>query len=653
MEELQCLVCAEPCRFFGVFDCSHGVCGVCAIRMYTITKKGCPVCRHESKELIVTREPPVQGEYTFDIKGLKHRKSAMVSNRAFGVRVDGDELNSYVDKLHQYVCPMPECWSNGVQDPFRLKEGLREHLNTVHKVDYCSICLDNRPVYLSEQQTYSDKERDSHNRGECLRDPDSFVGHPMCFFCNRRHYDGEHLLKHLQQQHYSCDLCNRGEYTFTFYKNRPKLLEHFADKHKLCDHPACRDLDPMLRVYHSDFELQTHMQSAHGASSKEISLEALGFRFGTSATSASAPSTNTTAARSGPVQTGANVVATFVKFDHIHRMDRIELEPTGRRNAGGKGGRGGKKPLSSGASNPDPLPAHYLTSNQQFKPILANVTAEDPKGRSDSNTNDTNTVLQGKKRSEVKTSERPAEHAARVNRHDVDALRTLPSGMEERKRLFGEVINRLLGKGSQKHTQFLRALEDYRSGRIFATEFYKYIAQVIPDENELFEAFPLVAAVIDDPTKQSSLFTAKSMLSCVEFQNQEKNKQEEEKKASEERAIAELRAKRVAVGGNKKPAKNAWSAGSGAPATPPMTSPVSKGPTKPQGIWAQTANNSAASAAVAVANAPSLPTASNAFMDPADFPALASGPQRRWPTNAGSQKAGAGSKTNAWFGKKK
>ena len=598
------------------------------------------MCRHESKELIVTREAPCQGEYTFDLKALRHRKSLMVFNRALGVRVDGDILNGCIDKLHQYCCPSADCWSNGEQQPFRMKEALREHMAKVHGVDYCTICLDHRPVFMSEQQTYADKERDAHNRGECPTDPESFVGHPMCYFCNRRFYDGEHLLKHLQHNHFSCDLCNRGEYTFTFYKNRPKLLEHFSEKHKLCEHAHCKDLDPMLRVFHSDFELQSHMQTAHGSASKEISLESLGFRFGGGG-SASSNANAAPSARNGPVQTGSNVVATFVKFDHIHRMDRVELEPTGRRAGKGRAPRGRAK----NAANPEPIPSHYLTSAQQFAPILLSLDDQDtpPTSPNTANAN----ILVSKKR-DSRRSDAFGSQPTRKSQ-PVDVLKHLPSGGDDRKRLLAESVNRILGKGSGRHSHFSKTLDEYRSGRLFATEFYKTMRQTFANSSEMDEVFPLVAGTIEDPAKQNGLLMARAMLSSQEMQKQEKIKEEECQKANEERIISELRAKRIVLGSSKRPAKNAWNSGSNAPATPPVTSPVSKAPQKPQGVWAQAAVNTPSSAAAAMASAPTL----GSFVDPSDFPALAtSGPSRRWPTsNAGAQKPGA--KGNAWFGKKK
>lgn len=137
---------------------------------------------------------------------------------------------------------------------------------------YCDICLRNRPAFLCEQMLYSSRSLDQHIDGKCVYDSQSFTGHPECRFCKRgtRFYDGEALLKHMLQAHYSCDLCNRGQFIFTFYRNRDSLIQHFERHHKLCDHPDCSSVDPMARVFANDIELAVHKQRVHGVKSRVL-----------------------------------------------------------------------------------------------------------------------------------------------------------------------------------------------------------------------------------------------------------------------------------------------------------------------------------------------------------------------------------------------
>lgn len=91
---------------------------------------------------------------------------------------------------------------------------------------------------MSEQQCYTRADLERHNTGGSHVDRDSclgqsgFKGHPQCGFCKKRFYDDGALYTHMQQEHYTCHICQRAEPNkFVYYHDYNKLEEHFRADH--------------------------------------------------------------------------------------------------------------------------------------------------------------------------------------------------------------------------------------------------------------------------------------------------------------------------------------------------------------------------------------------------------------------------------------
>lgn len=56
---------------------------------------------------------------------------------------------------------------------------LLEHMKNIHQRFFCGLCLDNRPLFVSEQDVFT---------ATALRKHDARVdgGHPLCRFCSQR-----------------------------------------------------------------------------------------------------------------------------------------------------------------------------------------------------------------------------------------------------------------------------------------------------------------------------------------------------------------------------------------------------------------------------------------------------------------------------------
>eukprot|EP00672_Neobodo_designis_P005734 CAMPEP_0174856498 /NCGR_PEP_ID=MMETSP1114-20130205/36057_1 /TAXON_ID=312471 /ORGANISM="Neobodo designis, Strain CCAP 1951/1" /LENGTH=682 /DNA_ID=CAMNT_0016091297 /DNA_START=57 /DNA_END=2105 /DNA_ORIENTATION=+ len=653
LEHWECLLCSEPIVCFGVFNCGHFTCDTCALRMRTFPGANanihhgsssrpqphyrgaskqpipslCPVCRGNVDELVITSEvPPDDDAYPRDtVKKISDRAHPAGSAHA---RLDGDVAASRIGLLTRYFCPVDSCWEvdpeTGAvsQEPFVSFDLLKEHLAVDHKMKYCRECLDNRPAFLSEQRIYTDSELAQHNRGRCSKDPQSFVGHPLCLFCNQRHYEGDALLKHMQQKHVTCDICNAGEFIFVYYQNHAMLDRHFLTSHSVCTHRDCESQPMMMRVFRDEMALNSHMARAHGEKQK-LSAASLGFNFSSSPNLAGMTGNATAPTRGGgsPQPAGAGATpansasthADRITFDFTNgRMQDVYTTPVARASSDGAGSQGnrkggkGKGTQRGGADDEGPRP-------------LAGGAAS------------------------------AADNKAELQKRLKTMLDTyLPSPG-----------NKELMKS---HAQ------DFVQGKTKATEYFQHLQKLFPDPDVLNAVFAPLVATLPDPTKREALTAAKTMLTSQEAVRHRKAQEEAAAARSLEETRAAERQKRLSSarsGASKAAApKGAWAStsksntawgnrGGGAPpavaagtAAPSPTAPSyasRAGGGGGGGGSASTNSNrpSGAGAALGVwgASAPPPPASGNTFLDPEAFPTL--GPTSPTTQGRGSARAGA------------
>ncbi len=523
----DCLICTNAIDLFGVFDCGHYTCAICAIRIFKFgksnTDKCCPMCRSVTKDIkVMTTTPP--DEYSFDMDTI--RKIPFYAERTLRVSVESKEIIGRLEKLYAFLCPLPECWVDGAQEPFTNFGGLKEHLRTDHSVKYCPLCIDNRPSFLCEQLVYSDKEFDAHNKGKCAKDLHSFSGHPMCLFCGTRFYDGDQLLKHMQQAHFSCDVCNRGEFTFVFYKNRPKLLEHFSSSHKLCNHADCVQLDPMMRVFGSDIELVAHEQRVHGAAVRTVPLESLGFTYGTGRTSGrghsssvSPPPSATSAAEPATQNpaTGRDVHATSIWFDYITHRDPVDLMPKTKHRTTAVAVKEAAHEVHLASQV---IPDHYETPavRAKLKRLVSRIetpsVAAEPVG------------------SKKEAGSEPVHIPDNLSPEEYNAMLKLKLERFHLDRAKYDLLKKMSG--------------EFLVNKLMATEYYRQLGQVFT-RAQLDEVFEPLAYSLTNETKRAALIAARTMLNSAE----ERQRQEALRKEAEEKAKADLLKAKQTLGGWK------------------------------------------------------------------------------------------------------
>ncbi|ORC90944.1 zinc finger, c2h2 type domain containing protein [Trypanosoma theileri] len=539
---VECLICAEPCDALAVFNCGHHVCYICGLHIHAAPSGGrdaaakataqggcCPVCRGGADgPLIVTRSLPDGGDDVFSPDALRRLRGACVEDTYLRCLVHGRELAREVAKLYEYVCPVPACWHRGVQEPFCELEMLQQHLWIDHGVEYCSVCLQHRAVFLCEQEVYSKEALRLHMDGICPQDTLSFLGHPSCRFCgNKRFYDEDDLLNHMRQDHFSCDVCNRTEFRFTYYQNRQKLLMHFEREHKLCDHPTCASLDPMVRVFASDLELAIHKQRVHGVRSK-VTL------FAPDATSSSPTNNNNTNNNNNNnyndgsttnVAHASNANAVHITFDFVSRRETVELTP--KRSVGGGGGGGGKKSGGGkrgqknkgekGVEISMPHNVHGLPMHFRKRGVLTPLMRVEPE-KADSPVEELH----------------PRAFGVSESVEIYNTKNKVPSDRKQLQRELDTALQEEL-KDLQRLNDFRDCTAEFMSGKMLATRYYNCLrGDFFPSESAFERVFPLLVATVPLPERREALIQIEKMRNSPEVQRAHRMLEEEAKKKAEE-----------------------------------------------------------------------------------------------------------------------
>jgi E3 ubiquitin-protein ligase ZNF598 len=527
---VECLICAEPCRAICVFACGHSTCYSCGLHIHTLNHGSCPICRKASAEMPIITQYVSKEEEQYSEEEMTNMRKVVVTDRKLQCVIDSPQLAMEMSKLYEYLCPVEGCWKGGRQDPFIEIAMLKDHLKIDHDLAYCEVCLQYRPAFLCEQYAYNAPALQRHQEGTCLRDRSSFTGHPPCRFCKKasRFYDGEALLKHMQQQHYTCDVCNRGQFTFTFYATRQKLDQHFQMCHKICDHPDCANLDLMMRVFGNEIDLMVHKQRVHGVKTKATFSPAM-FGEASSGPSGAAGSAPATASNANVIQ---------ITFDHVFRVETVEMMPTraqGHGRGGGHGhGGGAASKIKMHAPADNGIPPHYM--HRGSLPVLMRRVADDSaaavasaassrvanKRRGNAADDEPNTFAFG-----------VAEDMSRYN-----SKNRLPTDKKELDDLLKAMLDKYL-TSPVLLAHFRGYTRDFIESRILTSEYYDVLAmECFPDPDVFHEVFPLLVATVPVAAKKAALQEVYKMRMAPETLRIARAREEDARKEAEAQAAA-------------------------------------------------------------------------------------------------------------------
>lgn len=111
---------------------------------------------------------------------------------------------------------------------FGSMKALLQQLKREHNAQFCSICLEGRKVFISEQIMYKKDKLDKHMRSGDDQGPMSsssgFKGHPECRFCRRRFYGENEIFQHMHSAHEECYICKRMDpHRHVYYRDYSEM----------------------------------------------------------------------------------------------------------------------------------------------------------------------------------------------------------------------------------------------------------------------------------------------------------------------------------------------------------------------------------------------------------------------------------------------
>ncbi|KAE8685169.1 xyloglucan endotransglucosylase/hydrolase protein 33 precursor [Hibiscus syriacus] len=274
----SCAVCADNLEWVAFGTCGHrDVCSTCVARLrFLCNERSFCICKTESNVIFVTK---ALGDYTRNISDLSVFPSQAREGRT-GLYWYHEDTQAFFDDVDHYKVIKAMCrLSCNVCDQsrdrvkrqgnFRNIEHLKGHLFHMHRLIMCSLCLEGRKVFISEQKLYSRAQLDRHiKNGDSEVDGTEserggFMGHPNCEFCKTPFYGESELCLHLSTEHYTCHICQRlhpGQHKY--YKKYDNLEARRLLYHYRCEDEAC--LAKKFIVFLSVAELKRHNTIAHG-----------------------------------------------------------------------------------------------------------------------------------------------------------------------------------------------------------------------------------------------------------------------------------------------------------------------------------------------------------------------------------------------------
>lgn len=253
----SCVLCCNTIdnvsRFNTIGVCNHsGCCSICALRLRQLLgQTACVMCKTDMPRVICVLHEDASFE-SFpdwgDNIGPTH-----VYDEASAMFLYREDYVTHVHKLRDPLCQ--KC-----SKAFATVDALRTHVLNVHRLQYCSICLANKKVFLGELELYTKEQLKTHNTKGTRTE--GFLGHPRCDFCFSRFYSTTELYDHLRKNHFECDLClYQRQVQNRYYKDYPDLENHFRADHFLCEEREC--LAKKFVVFNSYLDLQAHMTVEH------------------------------------------------------------------------------------------------------------------------------------------------------------------------------------------------------------------------------------------------------------------------------------------------------------------------------------------------------------------------------------------------------
>ncbi len=317
-----CSVCAEAePKFWSVSPCNHKICWICSLRLRALyDSKACPICKNQADLFFICKRPEDAEEF------FKNKNSKFL-NSSLSISYDNEVTRSTCEALLQIQCPFNagSAGNNSCKKHFKSKLELRKHVQNVHELQLCEICLEHKKCFTVELALYNRTSLQKHQRD---------ANHPRCQVCDRIFYSEDELAEHCRDEHELCHICQRSGRPNRFFQNYTRLEEHFGKEHYLCPEPLCKELK--FVVFENELEYKAHQAEVHLAHQKlqrsqQRQLQRLNISF-TGAGSTTAESTISNDPIKQPSltsdqrnQIGANLIYGQVTDDLANRLQSLSL----------------------------------------------------------------------------------------------------------------------------------------------------------------------------------------------------------------------------------------------------------------------------------------------------------------------------------------
>ncbi|KAK5981782.1 RING-type domain-containing protein [Trichostrongylus colubriformis] len=261
----ECTICCKTNDIFGLGTCRHPICVECAIRMRVLSKSSqCPVCRTNMETLWLMFVSAGLDSVFLGFPSLNHP-----DEERFNIQFQNADVVHRYEKYLSHVCKICKS-SNGERLEFPTFVALRHHMSSAHELIYCHICTENIMLFSRERKAYTRDALQRHIRSGD-RDDRSLKGHPSCLFCDQRFFDEEFRYRHLRKEHFFCQFCEtEGKHLNVFFGGHSELLEHYKEKHFLCDFEECRAIGI---AFSNPMDLNLHKSKEHSGRRAPVAID--------------------------------------------------------------------------------------------------------------------------------------------------------------------------------------------------------------------------------------------------------------------------------------------------------------------------------------------------------------------------------------------
>jgi len=258
-----CWICAEPVKFWGLSQCNHRTCHVCALRLRALYKRmDCTFCKEDQPVIILTLDSEKTfSSYTPDEIPFKDPK--------LSISFETQEMMEETLILLRFNCPDTSCdfIAGGWND-------LKMHVRAVHGRQMCDLCIKFKKVFAHEHSLYTHAQlgvhlpsynrrpgAPPHSKAKDAKEKVEGGVHPFCEFCKEAYFGGDELFAHMRETHEECFICKRNDIREQYFLNYPNLERHFNEVHHPCPNAECQA--QKFVVFASKLDLQGHMIEVH------------------------------------------------------------------------------------------------------------------------------------------------------------------------------------------------------------------------------------------------------------------------------------------------------------------------------------------------------------------------------------------------------